>query len=142
MAPVDPGGRGTGWPAPEVGKELRVDRDELEEIAQRLQHDLDTYSSGSEGTLDDLQSRGNVTIQQLGNYPAAQGYLQSLVNANKTLAQAYREFELSYQGVINAIRESKRTYDDAEDNTEYSANRLRADAGDVQPQTGRARSMN
>jgi hypothetical protein len=129
-------GGGSGWPAPDVSKELKVHRDELKKIAKRLQDDLDSYSSDTNGTIDDLQNRGNVNIQQLGNYTAAQGLQQSVMNANQKIGQTYQKFSQAYLGVINAINQSAGNYDDAEQASESGVNAAQPDtSGGAQPTT-------
>jgi hypothetical protein len=130
-------GGGSGWPAPDVSKELKVHRDELKKIAKRLKDDFDSYSSDSHGTMDDLQNRGNVNIQQLGNYTAAQGYQQSLANANQKIGQTYQTFAQAYNGVIQKILQTANGYDDAEQDSESGVSRVQPDAsGGAQPTTG------
>jgi len=116
MRTADRGGEGA-WPSCEVGEEFKVDPEQLMLVTQRLQQDLDTYSSERYGTKDDLNSRGNIDMQQLGDYPAAHSYHNSLMTANSGIGEQFDKFTTAYRLIIEGIAAITKTYQDAEQST-------------------------
>jgi len=100
--------------------EVTVHRDALKAIGQRLGDDVDSYTG--DGSPSDLAGNGNVTIAQLGNYPAGQGYAASIANAQRSVGgEVYTQFVAAYRQAVNAIKQTAENYHQAEDTTEKSA---------------------
>src|SRR5436190_23580465 len=76
--------------------EVTVHKSALEAIGKVLHEDA--YSYDGDGSPADLASRGNITVAQLGNYPAGQGYAKSIANAQSSVGgQAYNNFITAYK---------------------------------------------
>jgi hypothetical protein len=108
--------------------EVTVHKSALEAIGKVLHEDA--YSYDGDGSPADLAGRGNITVAQLGNYPAGQGYAKSLANAHSSVGgQAYINFITAYKQAVSAIEQTVQNYHGAEDATEQSANNQRQGAG-------------
>jgi hypothetical protein len=100
--------------------EVTVHKDALEAIGKVLHEDA--YSYGGDGSPEDLASRGNITVAQLGNYPVGQGYAKSLANAHASVGSAaYSNFITAYKQAVSAIEQTVQNYHGAEDASEKSA---------------------
>lgn len=99
--------------------EVTIHRDALKAIGERLEKDVESYSGN--GSPSDLASNGNVTVAQLGNYPAGQGYAASIANAQRSVGgEVYTKFITAYKQAVNAIKMSAENYRNAEDSSEKS----------------------
>jgi hypothetical protein len=108
--------------------EVTVHKSALEAIGKVLHEDA--YSYSGDGSPADLGSRGNVTVAQLGNYPAGQGYAKSLANAHASVGgEAYTNFITAYKQAVSAIEQTVQNYHGAEDATEQSAKKKEQSAG-------------
>jgi hypothetical protein len=143
---LDGGGSGysfgldPSWPGLDSGDKVDVDRDELKKIIKVLQDDLDSYSEGKNGTLNDLQTRGaRATITELGQYSAAQGFAHSTQAAQTQIGGQYRQFLASYGAVIGALRKAAGAYDDMEQQNTAAANSV-APSRSSAPSRGGAQS--
>lgn len=123
--PADNGSTGfqldSSWPGLDSGKKLEIEKDEVKKILKILRDDYESYNSGS-GTLNELQSKGNITTAQLGNYPAAMSLQASTQKAYLQLNQTYNAFLSSYEAVINALEKAVGNYEDMEHNNTAAAN--------------------
>jgi hypothetical protein len=130
MAPYE-GDVGQGWP--QAGKGVDVDRDKLKDIAKVLQGDLDELRGYGKGTAKNLQSggRGLVTMDELGNYPAATGLAGTTKNAYDVIAAEYEEFLQGYQQVINGLLGTRDRYQRAEDANTDNAGRYDGTTGNA-----------
>jgi hypothetical protein len=100
--------------------EVTVHKDALEAIGKALRADVDSYSG--DGSPSDLGRRGNVTVAQLGNYPAGLGYAKSIANANASVGtETYNRFLTAYREAVTAIEMTVKNYRGAEDASEKSA---------------------
>jgi hypothetical protein len=112
--------------------EVTIHKSALEAIGKILHEDAYSYGSG-DGSPSDLAGRGNITVAQLGNYPAGQGYAKSIANAHASVGgQAYTNFITAYQQAVSAIEQTVKNYHGAEDATEESANKKQAGASNTQ----------
>ncbi|MDL4772855.1 MULTISPECIES: hypothetical protein [Thermomonosporaceae] len=109
------------WPGLASGKELDIDKDDVKKILKILRDDYEAYSDGS-GTLNDIQSNGNITTAQLGDYPAAQSLQASTSAAYSNLNTQYNSFLTSYKSVIDALEKAVENYEDMETNNTATAN--------------------
>ena len=138
MRTADGGGREGTWPSCEVGKEFKVDPEQLRLVTRRLQQDLDTYSSDMHGTKDDLNSRGNIDMRQLGDYPAAHGYYNSLMTVNGGIGEQFDKFTTAYRLIIEGIAAITKTYQDAEHNTVVEISKVQWPIKPTTPRGGNA----
>ena len=124
----DGGGGGLPRALPSVGDEFEINPEALREVARRLQADLDGHKGWGSGTLNDLEygEQGLVTQTELGNYPAGQQISRTFEAAYNQISSTYSAFLTSYQMVVDAIKQTAENYENAEQATEQSVNRISA----------------
>jgi hypothetical protein len=112
---------------PQAGKELRVDRGKLKDVASALQKDMDDLNTHGPGTYNDLTNGdlGLVTSDELGNYTAAQGLTTTVNNAYNVIGNTYQQFLTSYQALIDTISQTGNNYNAAEDANTQAANAVK-----------------
>ncbi|KAB2347832.1 hypothetical protein [Actinomadura rudentiformis] len=141
------GGRGdyggfrldASWPGLEATKDIEIDKAEVERILKELRADYDSFASGN-GSLNDMQSRGNVQAAHLGNYPAAQSLMQSITPTQSFLSTSYNSFLTSYEAIITALENAVQGYKDMETNNTASANGVTTGNSSSRPTTGNTQS--
>jgi hypothetical protein len=109
------------WPGLSSGKELEIEKDDVKKILKILRDDYEAYNDGS-GTLNDIQSKGNITTAQLGDYPAAHSLQASTTAAYNNLNTQYNAFLNSYKAVIEAMEKAVGNYEEMETNNTATAN--------------------
>jgi hypothetical protein len=92
--------------------EVEVVRSALRSAAKALDENLKTFSGS--GSLGDVQSRGAVTAQHLGDWDAGQALTRTTDQAYQQLTRAYSDFMAEYREVISVLLKTADEYDDAE----------------------------
>ncbi|MFG2006585.1 hypothetical protein ACGFNU_46310 [Spirillospora sp. NPDC048911] len=128
------------WPGLEATKDVDIDKDEVERILKELRADYEGFSNGS-GTVNDLQSKGNINTAHLGNYPAAQSLQASTQATYNQFTAQYNSFLNSYEAIITALENAVKGYKDMETNNTASANGVTSGGGGgSKPTTGNTQS--
>ncbi|MBA9003181.1 MULTISPECIES: hypothetical protein [Thermomonospora] len=98
-------------------REIEISRDRLRKLADELQKDLDDLKRQrlAEGIQDDSPN-----IDHIGHYQAGQGLSNTVNTARTHVGSTITQFLTAYQNVINALYDSARNYDRAEDRTRES----------------------
>jgi hypothetical protein len=123
--------RSSSWPGLETGGNgIEIDRDAVRRVIEVFRRDLESYSDGGDGSVQNLtEFGGNLTEKDLGNVPAATGLKNSINNANTLIAQRYRNLLESYQAVIDALNKAVGNVDEMEQANTAAANGARPGMG-------------
>ncbi|MFI0450864.1 hypothetical protein [Actinomadura sp. 6N118] len=127
------------WPGLEATKDIDIDKAEVERILKELRADYESFSSGS-GTVNDLQSKGNINTAHLGNYPAAQSLQASTQATYNQFTAQYNSFLNSYEAIITALENAVKGYKDMETNNSATANGVTTGNSTSKPTTGNTQS--
>ncbi|WUH98870.1 hypothetical protein OHR68_36065 [Spirillospora sp. NBC_00431] len=109
-----------------MSSEVEVVRSALRQAAKTLDQNLRSFSG--QGTPGDLQSRGVVSAQHLGDWDAGQALAASTSLANRNISLGYEKFLREYQAAIAALLRVASLYHDAEEMTAERVRSLIADA--------------
>jgi uncharacterized protein YukE len=92
--------------------EVDVVRSALRTAAKSLDGNVRTFTGP--GSLSDLQSRGAVTAQHLGNWDAGQALARTTDQAYQQLTRAYSDFMSDYRDAISALLKTAERYAETE----------------------------
>jgi hypothetical protein len=105
----------------------RVDTDQLNAIAQAMEHDLKDLQTA----LQKVTSKEPVTTQHLGRSRAGQAFAEMANTAMTGFSQYYNELQIGYRTVISNLYRTAGNYKKAE---EYSTSSVAsADGGSTSP---------
>lgn len=137
--PKDPGAWDVPPPQnlpPAGGKEIRVHRENLHNVAKALHDDLQELNkAGAQGSPDELhQTHGGnpkamLNQEDLGNYPAAQGVYATVKTAYSTIGSTYSEFLTGYDNIVKTLTANAKNYDNTEDANTHNSRRTGSDTG-------------
>ncbi|HLV72927.1 MAG TPA: hypothetical protein VKY91_09090 [Vulgatibacteraceae bacterium] len=94
------------------GKEIKIDHDTLDDIAKKLEKDLNELEAErySQKIADATPSEG-----AMGDYQAGRGLHTTIRSARDSIGDTYDAFINSYKRVIEAIRASDKTHRKADE---------------------------
>ncbi|TYK43725.1 hypothetical protein [Actinomadura decatromicini] len=90
-----------------------IDRDEVRKIIKALKVEREKFESGDGNTFD-LQQNGNITMRDLGTYPAGQVLSASTSAAYTQISGQYQAFLSSYDKMIAALERMVANHDEKE----------------------------
>ncbi|TYB40885.1 hypothetical protein [Actinomadura chibensis] len=90
-----------------------IDRDEVRKIIRALKVEREKFESG-DGSTFDLQQNGNITMHDLGMYPAGQVLGASTSAAYTQISGQYQAFLSSYDKLIAALERMVANHDEKE----------------------------
>lgn len=96
--------------------------EDLMKAAKMLEHNLKAFTGP--GSPADLQARGLVTAQHLGDWDAGRTLAGSTGQAHRQIVQVYQDFLAEYGAVIAALRAAARTYADGEQASRHTVTRV------------------
>lgn len=118
----------SSYPTYDQGKDIEVDRAELELIATVLERDLEALRPH----LDKItEVGGSIQAQHLGGSQTAADLVTVTNNAHRGLSEFYEELKSSYTGVIQKLRLSAQGYGDVEQQNLTNADRAGQSADNV-----------
>lgn len=111
------------WPGLHADKkEVRVDPDKLNDVADRLQKELDKYTATDSGSPNDLQTKcGSLGAQDFGDWDVGHGMARTSSNTFSAIHPSYVKWVQQLQAAIGAIRATAKNYSGANDATTQTA---------------------
>jgi hypothetical protein len=109
--------------------------EDLMKAAKMLEHNLKAFTGP--GSVADLQTRGLLTAQHLGDWDAGRALAGTAGQAHSQIAQAYQDFLTEYGAVIAALRAAARAYGEGEQASKHTV----AQVGAPQPTVETARFL-
>ncbi|MFS2295696.1 MAG: hypothetical protein FWJ90_23880 [Actinomadura sp.] len=94
------------------GKEIKIDHDTLDDIAKKLEKDLQELESKR---YSELIADATPSEAAMGDYQAGRGLHSTIRTARDSIGDTYDAFLDSYKKVIEAIRASDKTHRKADD---------------------------
>jgi hypothetical protein len=101
--------------------EVEVVRSALRTAAKSMDRNLKTFAGA--GSLSDVQSRGAVTTQHLGDWDAGQALARTTGQAYQQLTRAYSDLMSDYHDAISVLLKTAEQYDETE---QENLDRIRA----------------
>ncbi|TDD32533.1 hypothetical protein E1287_22365 [Actinomadura sp. KC06] len=100
-----------------------IDTEEVRKIIKNLRATRDRFEEGSGSTFD-VQQNGNITMRDLGDYPAARTLSESTSAAFAQISGQYQAFLTSFDGVLDALDKMVGNHDEKEQTNTAAANRV------------------
>ena len=110
------------------GKKSEIDTDEVRKIIKVLKANREKFEEGK-GTTFELQQKGNITVQDLGMYPAGQALGASTTAAYNQISGQYQAFISSYDQIIGALERMVGNHVEKEQTNINAANRVKSRGG-------------
>jgi hypothetical protein len=125
----------SSWPGLDSDKkEVKVDPDKLNDVAKRLEKELEKYTGQDSGTPTDLQAKaGNLGAQDFGDWDVGHAMARASSNTFSAIHPKYVKWVQQLQAAIAAIRTSAGNYSGADSATAQTAQSTYGTSGQGTP---------
>lgn len=128
------------WPGLDSDKkEVRVDPDKLNDVAKRLERELEKYTGQDSGSPNDMQVKcANLGAQDFGDWDVGHAMARASSNTFSAIHPKYVKWVQQLQAAIGAIRQSAGNYSGAENATFQTAQSTYNTSGQGTPPSSQA----